>query len=101
MIQALASSCPVLEHLSFSPWILPTAISPDSILELEKLVSVHFSGREARTVDWGWLEAIAERGQLEYLDVEPQIPFELLCRVVSKCSVCCREKGLKASFNVN
>lgn len=69
------------------PWI-PYLTRPSSPSSTTSLASVQFHYIKKWAVDWSWLEAIAELGQLEHLVVEPEIPFELLCRVVAKCSVC-------------
>ena len=93
VLMALGSWCPRVEHLKLAPWLLsPTAtISVEAMLRLERLVSIKMQMRYwdgSELVDWRWLEALAEKGQLEYLYVRhPDMLFELMCTVVGKCKV--------------
>lgn len=95
ILRALGANRPELEHLALAPWILnpiePAVLPPELLLQFEHLVSLEMRERvtEDEEIHWGWLEALAEKNQLEHLVVEPlTMEEELMCRVLSKCTVC-------------
>lgn len=89
MIQALPEKCPQLQHL-----VITESSDADAMASLAQMGQLVSLGVRAGPMvnenpkDWRWLEAIAERGRLEYLHVEGVgLPVELAFTVISQCQV--------------
>lgn len=97
VVQALGSGCPELEHLKLDPWCPRIALSAESVLRLGQLVSLELEassvgllGNQDDIVDWSWLVALVEKGQLEHLElymIEAPMPIELACKLIISCEV--------------
>lgn len=89
VVRALPGKCPQLQHLSlFESY--DEVNEMDSLARMEHLISLSVQeDREVETrADWSWLEAIAERGLLEYLDIESEdLPTGVACYIIKKCKV--------------
>lgn len=90
VLEAIAVKGPELEHLTFDPAIEPSLFSIETLLRLERLVSVQIRPHWERGLAWdnGWLKALVEKGQLEHLGANGMhMSVDELIRVVSKCKV--------------
>ena len=108
-IEMLPEKFPNLQHLSIrvQMWDLVTqgnVLAPLAKLKHLKSLCVkptyypcyYMVGYEAKRwtpADWGWLEEIAKRGQLEHVDIADDrfhtgcLPRELACRIIRQCRV--------------
>lgn len=104
MVRMFAANRPELQHLGLYGMIKTKRFSKEPLLLLEHLVSIeihHHDGgtdmdgwKALRELNCGWLEALAERGQLEHVAVSGyKVPLKLLCQLISSCKV----RGLEPS----
>lgn len=86
MLRALPEECPQLQHLKLD-WRFVEPLEP--LTRMDQLISIELRPREKDICsDWNWLEAIASKGLLEYLNLGSlSLPFGLACRVIKQCEV--------------
>ncbi len=94
LLEAVSRQCPQLEHLQWentelspqerSEWVKAFQAIGGSLAQLRSLVISNFPS-PIPSLDW--LEAIVERGRLEYLSLQTTLPASLLHKTIEKCPV--------------
>jgi hypothetical protein len=81
---ALPKKCLQLQHLTVR---MADGAIMASLASMEHLISLCVK-TPARVTDWGWLEAVSEKGRLEHLHIEGAgLPTEIGCRIISQNQV--------------